>query len=156
MIQRIQSVYLFIVIIILGSMFFFPIAGYYGELSTYKFTLIGIKNMVPDTPALFSIYTTIPLVILVAGIIILAVRGIFMYKNRLKQLKLIKVNILINIILIIGVFIVYSRWLQSTLSASESFKTAAFFPLISLLFLILSYYAVYKDEKLVRSADRLR
>lgn len=156
MIQRIQSLYLFAVSIIMGLMFFFPIAGYYGELNALKFNLLSIKNMVPDSTLAFSPYTTFPLLVLVLGIIIISIAIIFQYRSRLKQMKWIKINILLNIILIIGIFIIYSRWLQSTSDASESFQTAAFFPLISLMFLVLAYRAIRKDEKLVRSADRLR
>jgi len=156
MIQRIQSLYLFAVCIILGMMFFFPIAGYYGELNTLKFTLLSVENMVPDSTLVFSDFTTYPLLLLVIGIIIIAIAVIFQYKSRVRQLKWIKINILINTILIMGIFIIYSRWLLSTAEASESFQTAAFFPLISLMFLVLAYRAIRKDEKLVRSADRLR
>lgn len=156
MIQRIQSLYLFAVSIIMGLMFFFPIAGYYGELNALKFNLLGIKNMVPDSTLAFSPYTTFPLLVLVFGIIIISIAIIFQYRSRLKQMKWIKINILLNIVLIMGIFIIYSRWLQSTSNASESFQTAAFFPLISLMFLVMAYRAIRKDEKLVRSADRLR
>jgi len=156
MIQRIQSLYLIAVSIIMGLMFFFPIAGYYGELNTLKFTLLGVENMVPDSTLVFSPYTTFPLLIIVLGVIIISIAIIFQYKYRIKQMKWIKINILLNTILIMGIFIIYSRWLQSTSEASESFQTAAFFPLISLMFLMLAYRAIRKDEKLVRSADRLR
>ena len=156
MIQRIQSLYLFAVSIIMGLMFFFPIAGYYGELNALKFNLLGIKNMVPDSTLVFSPYTTFPLLVLVFGIIIISIAIIFQYRSRLKQMKWIKINILLNTLLIMGIFIIYSRWLQSTSGANESFQTAAFFPLISLMFLVMAYRAIRKDEKLVRSADRLR
>ncbi len=156
MIQRVQSLYLLGAITMMALMFFFPLAGYYGDLHISILYLLGIKNMVPDAPEIFSIYTTLPLVFIVVSMLIVSFTVILLYKKRLQQLKLIKLNILLNTILIIGIFIVYSRWLQASLNATESFKTAAFFPLASLVFFMLAYRGVRKDEKLVRSADRLR
>lgn len=156
MIQRIQSIYLFIVSIMMLLMFFFPIAGYYGDFQTLKFTLLSVENMVPDSSLVFSPYTSYPLLLFVLGIMIMSIAIITLYKHRLRQMKLIKVVVLLNVILIIGVFIVYSRWLQSVSEGVEAFETAAFFPLVSLVFLILAYRGVRKDENLVKSADRLR
>ena len=137
-------------------MFFFPIAGYYGDSETLKFTLLSVENLIPDSAVSFSPYTSYPLLLFVVGIFIMSIVIISLYKHRLRQMKLIKVVILLNVILIMGVFIVYSRWLQSVAGGGEAFDTAAFFPLVSLVFLILAYRGVRKDEKLVRSADRLR
>ena len=156
MIQRIQSLYLIGAIAIMVLMFFFPIAGYYGELHTSVLYLLGIRNMVPDSPVIFSTYTTLPILFFVVCIIIVSFTVILLYKRRLQQMKLIKLNILLNTILIMGIFIVYSRWLQASLNATESFKTAAFFPLISMVFFVLAYRGVKKDDNLVKSADRLR
>ncbi len=156
MIQRIQTLYLFIVSIMMLLMFFFPITGYYGDLETLKFTLLEVENMVPDSNLVFSPYTSYPLLLFVVGILIMSIAIITLYKHRLRQMKMIKVVILLNIVLIMGIFIIYSRWLQSVSGGAEAFETAAFFPLISLVFLILAYRSVRKDEKLVRSADRLR
>lgn len=156
MIQRIQSLYLLIVSTMMLLMFFFPIAGYYGDFEILKFSLLSIENMMPNSTLAFSPYTSYPLLLFVIGIIIMSIAIITLYKHRLRQLKLIKVVILLNIILIMGIFIIYSRWLQSVSGGSETFETAAFFPLVSLVFLILAYRGVRKDEKLIRSADRLR
>ena len=156
MIQRIQTLYLFIATIAITLMFFFPIAGYYGDLHAFQFSILGMNNMAPDAEMIFTPYFTLPLLFFVVCILIVTITIILLFKNRNKQLKLIKVDMLLNIVLIIGIFILYSRVIQSTIEVSESFKTAVFFPVISLIFLVLSYRAVKKDENLVRSVDRLR
>ncbi len=156
MIQRIQTLYLFIASIAITLMFFFPIAGYYGNLHAFQFSILGMRDMAPDAELLFTQYFTLPLVFLVVCILIFNITIIFLFKNRVKQLKLIKIDILLNTVLIIGIFLLYSRVIQSTIDVNESFKTAGFFPIISLVFLVLSYRSVKKDENLVRSADRLR
>lgn len=156
MIQRIQTLYLFIASLVLALMFLFPVAGYYGEMHTFMFYVQGVKNMVPDAGEIFHSYFTLPILFFMVSIIIIAFTSIFLFKNRIKQLRLIKLNIFLNIILIIGIFIIYSRMIQSAIKVTEVFKTSAFFPVISLIFFVLAYRAVKRDEKLVRSADRLR
>ena len=156
MIQRIQSVYLLIAGIALGVMFLFPLMGYYGELHTYQFNLLEMQNLVPDSIGVFNALFTLPLLAVVIFIIILAITAIFLFKNRRLQLKLTRINILLNLILIIAVFVGYSRYIQSVIKVEEQFKTGAFLPLISLVFLVLAYRGIKKDEELIRSADRLR
>lgn len=156
MIQRIQTVYIFLACLFIALMFFFPIAGYYGEMHTLMFSVLGVENMVPDSGQIFKPYFTLPLVFFIVSISIIGFTTILLFKNRARQIMLIKLNILLSIILIIGIFIIYSRMIQSVVVVSEVFKTAAFFPLITLIFFVLAYRAVKKDDKLVRSADRLR
>lgn len=156
MIQRIQSVYLFIATIALGVMFFFPLMGYYGDLHTYQFNLLEMHNQVPDTIRVFDTLFTIPLLATIVIVIILAFSSIFLFKNRRLQLKLIRIDILLNLISIIAIFVGYSRYIQSVIEVEEQFKTGAFLPLISLVFLVLAYRAVKRDDELIRSADRLR
>lgn len=156
MIQRIQSVYLFIATIALGVMFLFPLMGYYGDLHTYQFNLLEMQNIVPDSVSVFNSMFTLPLLGAIIIVIILTFISIFLFKNRKLQLKLIRLNILLNLIMIIAIFVGYSRYIQSVIEVEEQFKTGAFLPLISLVFTVLAYRAVKKDDELIRSADRLR
>ena len=156
MIQRIQSVYLLLSIIALGLTFFFPLMAYYGELHTYQFNIIEMQNLVPSTISVFKSFFTLPLLTVLGIILLLSILIIFKYKNRKLQLQLTRINMLLNLILIIAIFFGYSRYIQSVIDVEEQFKTAAFFPLISLVFLVLAYRGIKKDDDLIRSADRLR
>lgn len=156
MLQRIQSIYLFIASLALGLMFAFPISSYYGDLHTFKLTLLGVINLVPDSENLFQSYFTLPLIAFVFSLCVLSIICIFQYKNRKRQLKIIKVNMLLNILLIVGVFLVYSKLILSQVNVIEEYEVGAFLPLFSLVFLVLAYRGVKKDDELVRSADRLR
>jgi hypothetical protein len=66
--------------------------------------------------------------------------------------------ILLDIVLIALVFFVYASIIERNLLASPDYLDEAgiYFPLISLIFLILASRFIMKDEKLVRSVDRLR
>lgn len=158
MIQRIQSVFLFLAFVATITLFFYPIAGIYSEMYTYKFYVYELKNMVPGEASLFTFMTTFPLLLLNIIIGVMAVSCIFLYKNRMRQAKIVRLAILLEIIFIALVFFVYAGIIDKNLHATPEYLEEAgiYFPLISLIFLILAYRFIIKDERLVRSADRLR
>jgi hypothetical protein len=158
MIQRIQSVFLFLAFLATIALFFYPMAGVYSDLVAYKFYVYELKNMVPGEASLFTFMTTFPLLLLNILVGALSVICIFLYKNRIRQAKLVRLAILLEIVLIALVFFVYAGIIEKNLFASPEYleEAGVYFPLISLIFLILSYRFIVKDEKLVRSADRLR
>jgi len=156
MIQRIQTIYLFIASLAIGLMFAFPISSYFGDLHAFKLTLLGIENLVPDSDSIFQPYFTLPLIIFVCIISLISLITIFLFKNRKRQLKIIQAIILFNILLIVGVFLIYSKMILTQVEVIEEYNIGAFLPLFSLIFLVMAYRGVKKDEELVRSADRLR
>ena len=156
MIQRIQTLFLFIASLAVGLIFAFPISSYYGDMHTFKLTLLGIQNLVPDSESIFQTYFTLPLITFVLLLCVLPIITIFQFKNRKRQLKIIKVNILANILLIVGIFLIYSKLILSQVDVIEEYSTGAFLPLFSLVFLIMAFRGVKKDDELIRSSDRLR
>ena len=162
MLQRIQSVYLAIVAISTGLLFFFPLANFYNELlGNYKFFIYGIKCMDPTPAVAFSAFFTAPLIFLVIVSLIFTVATIFLYKNRLLQIRLCAFNMLANIVLIMVIFFFYADKIKTMAHFPAEFRpdynySGMALPLISILFLVLSNYAIRKDEALVKSADRLR
>jgi hypothetical protein len=158
MLQRIQSIFLLLAFLATTASFFYPLAGIYTELSTYKFYVYELKNMVPGEASKFSFMTTFPLLLLNILTGALSVICIFLYKNRVLQAKLVRLAILLDIALIALVFFVYANIIERNLFATPEYLDEAgiYFPLISLIFLILANRSIMKDEKLVRSMDRLR
>jgi len=158
MIQRIQSVFLFLAFVATVVLYFYPIAGVYSDLHTYKLYVYELKNMVPGEASLFTFMTTFPLLLLNIIVGVIAVTSIFLYKNRIRQAKIVRLAILFEIVFIALVFFVYAGIIEKNLFASPEYleESGMYFPLISLIFLILAYRFIMKDEKLVRSVDRLR
>jgi hypothetical protein len=158
MIQRIQSVFLFLAFLAALAVFFFPLAGVYSDLVAYKFYIYEFKNMVPGEPSLFSFMTTFPLLLLNIIVAGLSVTCIFLYKNRVRQAKLVRLAILLEIALIALVFFMYASIIERNLHVTPDYLDEAgmYFPLISLIFMIIANRFIMKDEKLVRSVDRLR
>lgn len=135
MIQRVQSLYLLIVIII----------------TLAWFALVPIWSDVEGT---FYGKDFIPTLVLGSLSMILSLIAVFLYKTRLKQFILGRINILINF-LTIGFFVYWTLILPGEMRVSEK-GIGIFLPIISIVFLALANKAIKKDEDLVKAADRFR
>lgn len=164
MIQRVQSLFLLIAFIATVLLFFFPVGSVteYTQVQSetletdyYELYATGFKDPSQASIPKLSNYTFVPLIILICMELILIFYTVLRYKNRMHQLKLVKMGIFINIILVAGIFLNYPKLFTDTQIAIEP-GTGAYFPLISLIFLVMAYRYILKDEKLVKSVDRLR
>lgn len=136
MIQRIQTIYILLVGLIMVSLFvWFPeIKNDSGE---YLFTR--------DEPLYFA---------LIFISIALAIIAILSYKKRKRQFVINRLNILCNLILL-GVFVYQSLRVPGETLVSEK-GIGMFLPVLSIVFLVMANRAIQKDESLVKSVDRLR
>jgi hypothetical protein len=158
MIQRIQTVYLSLAFIAMALFFAFPLAQFFAEDGAYIFSVTGLKNMVPGEPEAFNNLIFMPLLVVGIGVGLLAIFTIFQYKNRSLQIKLTSVGVLASIALIMGIFFIYIPIIEKKISIIPDYSHAygIYFPLVALVFIVLANRAIKRDEKLVRSADRLR
>jgi hypothetical protein len=156
MIQRKQTLFLLLVVIASVLSFFFPLASFIGAKESIVLFVQKAHSLVPDSSFNQNGYFSLPLLSATGFVILFSFIAIFLYKNRRSQLQIIKVCILVEIILIGLFFFYYVNTLERLTGATVEYKTAVFMPLISLVFLVLAYRGVLQDEKLVRSADRLR
>ena len=154
MIQRIQSIFLFLAAIAIALMFFFPLANFFSENYSIQLWVTGIIKHTEFSDNVNI--SSLPLLIIVPFIAVLSFVTIFLYKNRKTQLKVIKFNLLLNIILISLYFFYYINYIEEITQSKADYLVGSFFPLISLLFFILAFRSIRKDEKLVRSSERLR
>jgi hypothetical protein len=155
MLQRIQSVYLALIVLIFGALFFMPFAQVVSAETTYQFNAFGIK--MTDGSYLRTAYYVLAAVVIVMiyNIVILAY-----FKNRVMQIKLAKLNGIV-LAMIIGLVVLSVDHMATGLLIAETEPTVEYGLGTYLLFLplILNYLAIKairKDEELVRSADRLR
>ncbi len=152
MIQRIQSVYLLLVVVLMGVVTSLPLGiytGVDGGVSSWRALGIDIAGVGHDGSCggLFVIA-------LLSAIIALAT--VFLYKNRKLQVRLT----VFNILLIIGwyaVFVAFAMVYKKQLgSAVFHCSTGCVLPLIAVFFNLSAIRGIRKDERLVRAADRLR
>jgi ABC-type Na+ efflux pump permease subunit len=147
MIQRIQSVYLTISIVLTGLLFLLPFAEIAKDGAIYLFNFKGIL--------LDGVLKVNGIAIPVLLVVIMALHGlaIFGYKNRPRQTRVIIFAILALLVLI-GLFI-YFTYLSFS-GALISFKFGTAFPLVAIVVDYLAIRAIGKDEALIRSIDRIR
>ncbi|MGV3761537.1 DUF4293 domain-containing protein [Parapedobacter sp.] len=157
MIQRIQSVWLFLASATIFALFLFPYLQYAdlgGMGKALKVTGIyhGVEGQA--VRAEFFIGQTVATVLL--GLFPLYI--IFKFRERKQQIRLIVLEIVV--LLLFGAWLYISA--SGALAEARQFISArnigvGFFLLpISIVFLGMAMAAIRKDEKLVKSADRLR
>lgn len=139
MIQRIQSLWLLLAAIVAALLFYF---GYY-KTPAASLTLLNsnyIGAILDGLSVLLSVYT------------------IFMFKKRNLQLNLIWLNILANIGLLVCIFLKINdtHSLTGTANTNGTFAIGAFIPIVTLILLFVARAGIRKDEKLIKSLNRLR
>ena len=143
-IQRIQSVYLLIAIILMVVFAFFPALTFelgdktvlYGALETGRAGNLAIN------PLLFTLTVLITL---------LALIDIFLYKNRPCQalVTLIPIVLLLAWYLLVGVE-------NRNSGGSFTLRWTDALPAVAIVLTFLARQGIRADEKLVRSTDRIR
>jgi len=158
MIQRIQTLYLFLAFIAISLLFAFPLAQFFADNGAFVFSVTGLKNMVPGEPNAFNSLVFLPIIICAITIAILSLVTISQFKNRTFQIKLTNIGVLLSIALIMGIFFLYIPMIEKKINIVPDYGKAfgIYLPLLSLVFWVMANRAIKRDDKLVRSADRLR
>ena len=141
MIQRIQSVWL--ILAALCAAF------------TYKLSFYSGNKLGTDNKLVFEKFTAsshfilmITTAFLVAGCLFV----IFLYKNRKQQLRLTIGAIILSIVNLI----IYFSETKKFLPSDSNYGLAAALAVAIPIFLIMAARGIWKDEKLVKSVNRLR
>ena len=102
-IQRIQSIYLFLAALITGLMWFFPFALINTRGDNYSLDLWGVHLYVADHKVELMGFWTLAVLVGLACVMSLAI--IFLFKNRKLQMTLTKLNLLLYLGVISTVFV---------------------------------------------------
>jgi hypothetical protein len=137
MIQRIQTIYLLIALVISGALpFVFPLFTM-SDGKEFRFMNDSFYTV------LFGLSTTLTLI------------SIMYFKKRQHQFVLNRLTIILNLILL-GLFVYRSLNLSGEAVQVSEKGIGMFLPIVAIVFLALANRAIKKDEDLVKSADRLR
>jgi hypothetical protein len=90
-----------------------------------------------------------------AAVAAMAGYAILQYKRRPLQVKMVRIALLIDIVLLVILFVI-TDFLKKKLLVTPDYGVGVLFPLISVVFLVLAQRAILKDDRLVKSTDRLR
>lgn len=131
MIQRIQTIYLLIASIAFA-------------LLSFKIPFWSLND------AFMYAQNDNKLYLLLITLFVFSLIGIFLFKKRTVQMKLLRLSILTEFVVVVRLFLTYKE-LNTPLDAKVFFLLMSAF-----VALLLAYRGVKKDENLVRSVDRIR
>ena len=152
MIQRIQSVWFFLASLVNGLLFL-PSIKLYKDLTPGGGGIPGMASAVGRTEYL-SATTSLPLMLLAAVITLVPLVAIFLFKRRKSQRGM-------GGMAIVGVIAFISTMLMlvgnTTKHPGDAYLVPGpVLPVMGMVFVILALRGVRKDEKLIKSLDRLR
>lgn len=129
MLQRIQTIWTFLAV--LAAVFLF---------------VTGQDVIISDS---FPVLNIGCIVLVLVGLL-----SVFSFKNRKRQILLNNVSIIINVLLV-GILIYWLLNLSGGIQIPEK-GIEPIFPLIAIICLFIANIYIKKDERLVKSVDRLR
>ena len=158
MLQRIQTVFLMLVALFMLLTFFFPVWTNMGEDGQILFQLFSLKLNQLDavTGEIKTIYFPYSLIsTLAVASFTVALVEITKFKNRLVQMKLGALNSLF-MAGTMGLSVYFATDLIEISGASGKYGIALFLPGAAMMFNLLANRFIRRDDRLVKSVDRIR
>ncbi len=153
MLQRIQTVYLLLVSILMLSLLFLPLSVLQSGDHFFSFDVFGLNTLQGEKEL---IYPTWGLLVLDAVVLAIALITIFLFKKRMLQIRLT----IFNTILLFGFYGLFAYLIYGFKGEfgelNYALKYAASFPAVSIVLNYLAIRNIGADEALVRSLNRLR
>ncbi len=155
MIQRIQTLYLLLIVILSIFTLFMPFAGLLNSAEALQY-VVNYKGifLIQATGNVFQ-GNVWALTALSALIPVLAFVTIFLFKKRLLQIRLL----IFNLVLMAGYYgllFIYLWQAGLKLQADWYLEIVTAFPLVNIILGFMAVRAIGKDEALVKSLNRIR
>lgn len=141
MIQRIQTIWF----LLASAAAFLTL-----KLSFFSGNKIGADNGKQFVQ--FNAMSNIPLMILTVSVAIASLVLIFLYKDRKMQQKITAAVLAVSVLNVVLYFLHMKDFIPNEVTFDLSSVLSFAVP----VFLILAFRGIYKDQKLLRSVDRLR
>ena len=180
MIQRIQSFWLVLAACCMALCFMFPVAQYHLDLTdTAQQVEAHLDLLAKGNPEMMnqllggeatveysqrdSGFQIWPAMVLAALVGAASLVCIFLYHNRVRQMRVVAITFLLNVIYVFLLFFwavdAYSKNLMQYFHMNDlqvTWYVGAYAPIVSIVLLVLAHRAIKRDEAKVRAADRLR
>ena len=144
MLQRIQTVYMALALIVMGVLpFFFPL---------WTQSISDSEDVAMQE---FYFMQSGAFTAMIGLSVSLSLLAILFYQKRQLQFVINRLNIVLNLILL-GLFVYRSLNVSGDAITVSEKGIGMFLPIVSIVFLVLANKAIKKDEDLVKSVDRLR
>jgi hypothetical protein len=153
MIQRIQTLFLFLAALLTGVLCFKYFAMFLHEGEVFRQTVWGIYST--QTPDAGLIVKTTPMGILAVLATLLPIVTIFLYKKRELQVRLCVVELVLQLGLLVymGMYLLHDR---REIAEWIVYSVVDLFPLLAGVSAFLAMKRILRDIALVRSLDRIR
>ena len=151
MIQRIQTVYLLLIVACTLCSLLLPV----GTLHQEGIPIADFYNLCIIRADTTRSYTPWAMFLLLALTSIAAATAIFLYKHRMLQVRFC----VFGAILLIGYYVVWGMFvkiLTSQYDATYALHWSVALPAVALILYWLAFRGIMKDELLIRSLNRLR
>jgi hypothetical protein len=156
MIQRVQSIYLLLVTILMSFTLVKPYAGFTlidGQSLLLKAHVITIQS---GENVISTYKTTIPVIFLVLVAGFLSFFTIFFYHRRILQIRLTLLTMVLIVILTGAMLAYYFTVKNSFTDETSTLRLSMAFPVLALIFCTMAIRGIRHDELLVKSYDRIR
>jgi hypothetical protein len=153
MIQRIQTIFLFLTVVAQGVFLRAPLSRFFMENDmAINFFASGFKNAKNGDVVL----ATYAILLLACAILVLSIITIFLYKKRILQIRFCIYNILLNVGMIGMLIMQISAFLKNNEVSAHSYTPVLVIPIATIILLYLAFRGIRKDEVLVKAYERLR
>ncbi len=156
MIQRKQTLFLFFAVLSLAGLIFLPIASFIGEKDSLVLYVYKLVSLVPDSVTAFGSLFLLPLLSIVIVTAITSFGAIFMFKNRILQMRIVRLMVFLLIVAIGLFFLYYTNALEEASGGKITPELGIYLIPVSILFLFFALRGIIADERLIRSSERLR
>jgi hypothetical protein len=143
MIQRKQSVFLALVVLVFIALLFLPVY----QLKTATTIDAGVSGRLLFIPLLF-----IPM----ACISLLAIIAIFLYKNRKRQIAICRAGLILSLLISVNAIVFPQFFIHGIDRSNLIVASGAYLLPVNIILFALAAFFIKKDDDLVKAADRLR
>ena len=151
MIQRIQTIYLFMSGVVMSFLFFHHLASIESSDQSAEFWLSGVKESGTGD----FILQSWPLMVLAIIIILIYLITIFLYKKRELQMRLV-VYAIILIFGFVGVGAFYGIQGANLIDGKITMEYFSVMPVIAVIFSIMAWRGIRRDYLMLKAVDRIR
>lgn len=147
MIQRIQSIYLFLASLCGFGLFGLPFASTEQAIASSQLFASDAQYTISDSTGVLVLFI---------GAALAALAAIFLFKQRLVQIRIAVLAVVLNILGLLLSFWVFMKDAPNMGEAPVEEQFGLGLPALFIVFGMLAVSGIRKDEKLVKSMDRLR
>lgn len=157
MIQRIQSFLLVLAVVGVALCYMFPVAVINTDTLQAQLNLLP-HSTVPNTEVMVINQTNWVLSVLNLVVGVIALVSIFLYKNRVRQMRVVTVGALVSVIQLGLIFLWAAEAFAKHLPADVqvSYSVGSYIPMVTTVLLFVAQRCIRSDEMKVRASDRIR